>query len=84
MSGRLRVSVWDTSPDVPPPFATGVAPRLAPGADCESGRGLLLVRLYAANWGGHAYSPHVFGPDAGKTLWFELAPPPQAAYEVAA
>ncbi len=50
-SGRLRLSVRDTNPDIPAPFS-GAPP--VPGGDglAESGRGLQLVRLCADSWGG--------------------------------
>ncbi|MGW0827490.1 ATP-binding protein [Streptomyces sp. NPDC002845] len=71
--GRLRLSVWDTDPHIPPPFdrrSGGVHP-LAP-ADFESGRGLFLVCQYADDWGGWALGgDHLFGR-SGKLLWCEL------------
>ena len=53
----LTVEVSDRSPQLP-------QPRLAT-ADDESGRGLLLVRALADNWG-------VRPTDEGKTTWFTL------------
>ncbi|WP_329267078.1 PAS domain S-box protein [Streptomyces sp. NBC_01451] len=53
----LTVEVSDHSPQLP-------QPRLAT-ADDESGRGLLLVRALADNWG-------VRPTDEGKTTWFTL------------
>ncbi|WP_324787764.1 PAS domain S-box protein [Streptomyces sp. H51] len=53
----LTVEVSDRSPHLP-------QPRLA-GEDEESGRGLLLVRALAHNWG-------VRPTDEGKTTWFTL------------
>ncbi|WP_105967632.1 PAS domain S-box protein [Streptomyces geranii] len=55
----LTVEVTDHSPQLP-------QPRLA-GTDEESGRGLLLVRALADNWG-------VRPTDEGKTTWFTLKP----------
>ncbi|MFD7874061.1 PAS domain S-box protein [Streptomyces sp. NPDC059766] len=53
----LTVEVSDRSPQLP-------QPRLA-GEDEESGRGLILVRTLADNWG-------VRPTDEGKTTWFTL------------
>ncbi|MFI1968088.1 ATP-binding protein [Streptomyces cinnamoneus] len=71
--GRLRVTVWDTSPFVPAPFATGTLRRRSwrDGRGAESGRGLTLVRQCASTWGSHTYDKRRFG----KALWFELLPP---------
>ncbi|MEV4440220.1 ATP-binding protein [Streptomyces sp. NPDC049577] len=77
--GRLRVSVWDTNPHVPPQFGPEESAPQVHDPDSEAGRGLLLLRLCADNWGGYAYDRHVFGPCGGKTLWFELAPRTAAA-----
>lgn len=60
---RLRVSVWDTNPDFP-------VHRRVDG-DAEGGRGMSLVRLCAADWGGVAIGDDLFGV-GGKTMWFEL------------
>ncbi|MFH9425240.1 ATP-binding protein [Streptomyces sp. NPDC017529] len=70
---RLRVSVWDTGPTIPPPFDRPVDLLDGLGAawDAENGRGLLLVRLCAANWGGYPIGAELFGME-GKLLWFEL------------
>ncbi|RSO13453.1 hypothetical protein DMH18_00390 [Streptomyces sp. WAC 06783] len=75
--GRVRVSVWDTDPAIPASFGGAGA-----GPDAEAGRGLLLVRLCAANWGGHPIGAGLFGLD-GKALWFELVAG-RDAYDVAA
>ncbi|ATW49313.1 ATP-binding protein [Streptomyces peucetius] len=61
--GRVRLGVWDTSPDIPPPFA-GLPHRPAP--DAERGRGLCLVAHCADTWGATAL------PQGGKLLWVEL------------
>ncbi|PAU45068.1 ATP-binding protein [Streptomyces albireticuli] len=66
---RLRVSVWDTSPDVPALFEEAEAA----AARAESGRGLLLVRRCASTWGSHRFDLGRFGAAGGKILWFELA-----------
>ncbi|MFH8371505.1 ATP-binding protein [Streptomyces sp. NPDC018031] len=60
---RLRVSVSDTSPDLPVHRDVD--------RSAEGGRGLALVRLCAADWGGVALGDQVFGI-GGKTVWFEL------------
>ncbi|KAA6214647.1 ATP-binding protein [Streptomyces albofaciens JCM 4342] len=82
---RVRVSVWDTDPVIPASFdrpvdVFGGGPGAAP--DAEAGRGLLLVRLCAANWGGHPIGAELFGLD-GKALWFELVTG-RDAFDVAA
>ncbi|AEW96701.1 MULTISPECIES: ATP-binding protein [Streptomycetaceae] len=41
--------------------------------DADGGRGLLLVRLCADDWGGHAIGDELFGVPA-KVIWFELVP----------
>ncbi|MGW2117230.1 ATP-binding protein [Streptomyces zhihengii] len=61
--GRLRLGVWDSSPEVPPPFA-GLPRRAAP--DDEGGRGLRIVAVCADAWGATAL------PQGGKLLWVEL------------
>ncbi|OII61660.1 hypothetical protein BJP40_31165 [Streptomyces sp. CC53] len=76
----LRISVWDTNPVIPAPFnrpATRLhaVPTSATTEDL-GGRGLLLVREYADNWGGHPLGDDLFGR-GGKLLWCELAPPDQ-------
>ncbi|WP_244320920.1 hypothetical protein [Streptomyces melanosporofaciens] len=57
---------------------------LAANTEATYGRGLLIVRICADNWGGYALADELFGR-SGKLLWFELAPqPPRDAYEIAA
>ncbi|MBA2944274.1 ATP-binding protein [Streptomyces himalayensis] len=73
--GRLRLSVWDTDPHIPPPFDRGhgpFRPAVVPG-EAESGRGLFLVCHYAQAWGSWPLGNDIFGRD-GKLLWFELGP----------
>jgi anti-sigma regulatory factor (Ser/Thr protein kinase) len=74
----LRVSVWDTSPELPTGTATG-GPRPLPSPDGIGGRGLLLLDVFADSWGGCAIGDGPWGA-AGKTIWFELrlkdGPPP--------
>ncbi|MEU9452579.1 ATP-binding protein [Streptomyces sp. NPDC048277] len=60
----LRVSVTDTCPLVPVPFA-------AAGLEAERGRGLLILDLLADDWGGCRLGESVFGV-GGKSVWFEL------------
>ncbi|WP_326697856.1 ATP-binding protein [Streptomyces sp. NBC_01754] len=59
----LRVEVTDTQGERLPP-APGST--LAPGADTESGRGLLIVEALADRWG------VTLGPVLRKTIWAEL------------
>ncbi|MHC0430078.1 ATP-binding protein [Streptomyces sp. O3] len=80
----LRVSVWDTSPDLPP--MPGARPAgAAPYAD--GGRGLLILDAVADRWGGCGIGEGDWGP-GGKTIWFELylpaTPPPTTASALAA
>jgi anti-sigma regulatory factor (Ser/Thr protein kinase) len=61
--GVLRIGAWDASP-VPPPHDLSVT------ADAEAGRGLVLVRACADDWGWH---PLRQGGDIGKYVWCDLA-----------
>ncbi|MET9903550.1 ATP-binding protein [Streptomyces sp. NPDC006446] len=61
--GVLRIGAWDASP-VPPPHDVSVA------GDAEAGRGLVLVRACADDWGWH---PLRQGGDIGKYVWCDLA-----------
>lgn len=74
----LRVSVSDMGPDLPPL----PPPRTVP-AYANSGRGLLILDLLADRWGGCGTGEGPYGP-AGKTIWFELALPPQPPLALAA
>lgn len=56
---RVRVEVTDHSPALPQPADVG--------PDEESGRGLMLVAALAAAWGAEPIQ-------AGKLVWFEIAP----------
>src|SRR5579862_2720088 len=60
---RIRIEVRDR--------ADGVVAVADPGPDALGGRGLLLVRELAADWG-------VEGDDDGKTVWAELSAAPAA------
>ncbi|MES4901467.1 MULTISPECIES: ATP-binding protein [unclassified Streptomyces] len=87
---RLRVSIWDTNPLIPAPFDTppghldrfAALTEAAAKADDTHGRGLLIVRLCADNWGGYPLADDLFGI-SGKLLWFELAPR-RDAFDIAA
>ncbi|MEU1665031.1 hypothetical protein ABZ547_15675 [Streptomyces sparsogenes] len=48
----------------------------------RGGRGLLIVRLCADNWGGYPLADDLFGI-SGKLLWFELTPL-RDAFDIAA
>ncbi|NGO12257.1 ATP-binding protein [Streptomyces sp. HC44] len=69
--GRLRVSVWDTNPHIPPPFDKRPGPLAPVPAEADGGRGLFLVCHYADVWGGYPLGEDPFGP-GGKLLWCEL------------
>ncbi|MGW1668809.1 ATP-binding protein [Streptomyces sp. NPDC002324] len=61
--GRLRLSVWDSSPCPP-------RERLGPGLDAESGRGLWLSRACADEWG-HYLVVNGRRSGGGKEVWVE-------------
>ncbi|MDT9693250.1 ATP-binding protein [Streptomyces sp. P9(2023)] len=65
---RLRVSVWDANPVIPPPFRGPLAQ--PPDCEAERGRGLLLVQLCADSWGACELQGGVHG-SGGKLLWVE-------------
>ncbi|MEU5596573.1 ATP-binding protein [Streptomyces sp. NPDC020298] len=70
---RLRVSVWDTNPHIPPPFDKRQGRRPCPvPAGATSGRGLFLVCHYADAWGGYPLGDDLFGR-GGKLLWCEVS-----------
>jgi anti-sigma regulatory factor (Ser/Thr protein kinase) len=70
--GRLRMSVWDSSPHIPAPFGWP-GDRVPPApADAVCGRGLLLVQEYASSRGGWPLGDELLGRGAGKLLWFEV------------
>ncbi|QES55939.1 hypothetical protein DEJ51_18645 [Streptomyces venezuelae] len=69
---RLRVSVWDDNPHIPPPFGAD-RPAGPPHWGAEHGRGLFLVRAYADNWGGYPLAgTGPYGGSGGKLLWVEV------------
>lgn len=65
---RLRVSVWDPSPDLP--ARCGQARPDGP-VDADGGRGLLPLDVFADRWGGCSIGEGPWEP-GGKTVWFEL------------
>lgn len=75
--GRIRISVWDTSPEIPAQFerpgrrGKGAAPGTADVT--ENGGGLSIVRLCAESWGSWALRQSLPGV-AGKLLWCEVSP----------
>jgi hypothetical protein len=71
--GRLRVSVWDTNPYIPPPFGKGPSSPTPVPAEAVSGRGLFLVCHYADAWGSCLLGDGLFGA-GGKLLWCEVGP----------
>ncbi|MEU9207469.1 ATP-binding protein [Streptomyces sp. NPDC048415] len=70
---RLRVSVWDANPHIPPPFDRRPGPLHPVPAEADGGRGLLLVCHYADAWGGYPLGDDLFGR-GGKLLWCALGP----------
>jgi anti-sigma regulatory factor (Ser/Thr protein kinase) len=66
---RLRIGVWDSSPEIPPPFDGGLPNPLGSPALAEGGRGLQLVRLCADDFG--AYRLGGESGHTGKLLWVE-------------
>ncbi|WP_434594187.1 ATP-binding protein [Streptomyces sp. A5-4] len=71
---RLRLSVWDTNPDIPAPFNGSLPPLPVPGSLAESGRGLQIVRLCADSWGACLLGDGLPG-SGGKLLWVECEQP---------
>jgi anti-sigma regulatory factor (Ser/Thr protein kinase) len=65
---RLRLGVWDSNPEIPPPFAGGCAD--PPQVAAESGRGLFLVQVCADSWGAYPLGGGLPG-QGGKLLWVE-------------
>lgn len=64
---RIRLSVWDTNPHIPPPFSLRAQP---PSLMAERGRGLHLITLWAESWGAHPMGSGLPG-QGGKLLWVE-------------
>ncbi|MGW8889880.1 ATP-binding protein [Streptomyces sp. NPDC055749] len=70
---RIRLSVWDSNPEIPEPFGgrgSGGVPQPPPLA--ERGRGLHLVSMCADSWGAYAMCGGLPG-QGGKLLWVECA-----------
>ncbi|MFD5817725.1 ATP-binding protein [Streptomyces sp. NPDC127038] len=78
--GRLRISVQDGDPRIPPPFDRRYGVLGPVPAEVDGGRGLFLVCHYADAWGGHPLGDELFGR-SGKVLWCEVGPPWGAAPE---
>jgi len=72
---RLRVSVWDANPHIPPPFdrRQGSLCPVPAEVEADGGRGLFLVCHYADTWGGYPLGDDLFGR-GGKLLWCEIGP----------
>lgn len=66
---RVRLGVWDSNPYIPEPFNRCAEP---PAALAERGRGLHIVRHWAASWGAYAMGGGLPG-QGGKLLWVECA-----------
>ncbi|WP_406332361.1 ATP-binding protein [Streptomyces sp. NBC_00203] len=71
---RLRLSVWDANPHIPPPFDKRPGPLHPVPAEAGGGRGLFLVCHYADAWGGYPLGDDLFGR-GGKLLWCEVEAP---------
>lgn len=73
--GALRVSVWDTNPEIPAPFDTPTRRRRSAPVPCDTeatrGRGLLIVRMCADSWGSWSIG-EAFPGVTGKLLWCEV------------
>ncbi|WP_307808397.1 ATP-binding protein [Streptomyces oryzae] len=63
VAGHLRIEVTDARGEYRPEHRPSVT------ADCESGRGLLLVTALADYWGTEPY------PTSGRTVWAALTVP---------
>ncbi|GHC70062.1 ATP-binding protein [Streptomyces cinnamoneus] len=73
---RVRISLWDKSPEIPAPFDRPARlPRRKPGSDVDVANspdtGLLIVRQCAASWGSWSVGEEFPGV-TGKLLWCEL------------
>ncbi|WP_329217286.1 ATP-binding protein [Streptomyces sp. NBC_01485] len=71
---RLRVSVWDANPHIPPPFdkrSGSIHLPASASVEAEGGRGLFLVCHYAETWGGYPLGGSPSG-GGGKLLWCEV------------
>jgi len=70
---RLRVSVRDANPHIPPPFDKRPGPLRPIPVEADGGRGLFLVCQYADTWGSYPLGDDLFGR-GGKLLWCEVGP----------
>ncbi|MBB5117912.1 hypothetical protein AF335_10140 [Streptomyces eurocidicus] len=70
----VRITVWDSNPVVPAAFATPPgAGKGVPDAGDTYGRGLVIVRLCADNWGAQTFGGPASGAGfRGKLLWCEI------------
>ncbi|WP_299539656.1 ATP-binding protein [uncultured Streptomyces sp.] len=69
--GRVRLSVWDGNPEIPPPFFGRAVPdQTADSLSAERGRGLRIVAMCADRWGAWSTVDRPCGR-AGKVLWVE-------------
>lgn len=66
----LRLGVWDSDPRPPEQLPMGPMP----ADEAQSGRGLLLVAVYADDWGWFLLGDDAFGPN-GKFVWCDLRSP---------
>ncbi|MGW1468246.1 ATP-binding protein [Streptomyces sp. NPDC002308] len=83
---RIRLSVWDSNPEIPPPFrgsgeagnsgSGGVYVPAQQAALAERGRGLTLVQMCAESWGGRALPAGPSG-EGGKLLWVVCGEKPE-------
>ncbi|MBT2394416.1 ATP-binding protein [Streptomyces sp. ISL-100] len=73
----LRLSVWDSNPDIPAPFKGPLGD--PPEVTAESGRGLHLVPLCADRWGAYPITTGLPG-QGGKLLWVECARKPECQW----
>ncbi|MEU1308966.1 ATP-binding protein [Streptomyces cinnamoneus] len=69
---RVRVSLWDKSPEIPAPFDRPARlPRRNVTTGMDPDTGLLIVRQCAASWGTWSVGEEFPGV-TGKLLWCEL------------
>ncbi|MFF7360265.1 ATP-binding protein [Streptomyces sp. NPDC008125] len=83
---RVRLSVWDSNPEIPPPFrgsgevgdsgSGGVYVPAQQALLAERGRGLTLVQMCAESWGGRALPTGPSG-EGGKLLWVVCGEKPE-------
>ncbi|MEU1087158.1 ATP-binding protein [Streptomyces sp. NPDC005892] len=80
---RIRLSVWDSNPEIPPPFrgagegrSGGVCVPARQTTLTERGRGLTLVQMCAESWGGRVLPAGPTG-EGGKLLWVVCGEKPE-------